>query len=197
VTVTPPKTPTENHSADGAWRKKRVSPKEPRQKRNLSSNAREKILTISRISQTKMSPGPQSEVWVTDSEDEIEHCVTVPARVLRPQTGTLLIRQLKHLSDRLFKSRPRGNARPKLGQMCLIMKGKAGCDEGQLGIVSDRTSAMVRVTYAKDRHGEQTSKLKRPSSLIMVDSRLTLIQEKDGTIWLRPLVECNCGEHKR
>ena len=65
------------------------------------------------------------------------------------------------------------------------MKGKAGDDEGQVGIISDRTAAMVHVTDASDRHGGRTKKLKRPSSLIMLDQNVTLVQEKDGTVWVR------------
>jgi hypothetical protein len=54
----------------------------------------------------------------------------VHTRGLIPQTGVLFIRHLKHLSDRLTKCRPRGSMQPKLGQICLIMKGKTGCDKG-------------------------------------------------------------------
>jgi hypothetical protein len=77
------------------------------------------------------------------------------------------------------------------------MKGKTGCDEGQMGIVSDRTlSIMVQVTYTKDWHGRQMSKLKCPSLLIMVDSRLMLVQEKDGTtIYIMPLGDADCAVH--
>jgi hypothetical protein len=143
--------------------------------------------TNSNAEERKMSPSLHQEIWVSDVESIDSDNTPRQSRGLIPQTGTLLVRHLKHLSDRLVKCKPRGNRLPKLGQLCLIMKGKAGCDEGQMGIVSDRTAAMVHVTYASDRRGGQTSKLKRPSSLIMLDPSLTVIQEKDGAIWIRPI----------
>ena len=132
-----------------------------------------------------MSPFLQNEIWVSDVEEDSPQSSPVRTRALIPRTGTLLIRHLKHVTRQLAQYRPHGSTRPELGQKCLIMKGKAGDDEGQVGIISDRTAAMVHVTYASDQHGGRTSKLKRPSSLIMLDPDVTLVQKKDGTIWIR------------
>jgi hypothetical protein len=67
------------------------------------------------------------------------------------------------------------------------MKGKPGKDEGQVGIVSDTTAAMVWVTYVQDATGKQTSCLKRPSSLVMLDPGVVASQDRNGTVWIRPV----------
>lgn len=56
-----------------------------------------------------------------------------------------------------------------------------------MGIVSDTTAAMVRVAYVQDRHGRQVSKLKRPSSCIMLDPSVTVSQDANGTVWIIPI----------
>ena len=101
----------------------------------------------------KMSPHLEDGKWAGNG-GEAEACP------MPMQTGSwhtpkkvALINHIKQLTKRLFQARPRGNVRPKLGQMCLIMTGETGRDEGQMGIISDQTPCMIRVTYVCDQYG--------------------------------------------
>ena len=135
---------------------------------------------------SRMTPFIQSEVVVTDAEDDDSYERPRSVRPIVPRTGQLLIRHLRNTLAQFVRLHPSGNVRPKIGQTCLIMRGKAGVDEGQVGIVSDTTASMVWVTFLSDHQGKQSSKLKRPSSLIMLDSRSIVSQDRDGTRWIRP-----------
>jgi hypothetical protein len=94
--------------------------------------------------------------------------------------------RLGRFARHLFRARPRGNKQPEVGQFCLIIKGEIGNDEGQMGIISEQTAVMVRVTYMCKKKEGIATKLKRPSSLVMLDPSVTVVQEKDGTLWIRP-----------
>ncbi len=133
-----------------------------------------------------MSPHPENETWYADENSGQGSQVPLETKSTEWSKRTIFGSRIKEIAQRLFLARPRGNKRPKLGQMCLVMKGETGCDEGQMVIVSERTTAMVRVTYVRNKHGLTKTKLKRPSSLIMLDPGVTLIQENDGTMWIRP-----------
>ena len=137
-----------------------------------------------------MSPRPENERWGTDYHST--HGAQVPLEAISTKWSkrTIFGVQIKQMARRLFQALPRGNERPKLGQMCLVMKGEAGCDEGQMAIVSERTPAMVRITYMGDQSGLTKTKLKRPSSLIMLDPRVTMMQDSDGSTWIRPCSDC-------
>jgi hypothetical protein len=127
-----------------------------------------------------MAPQTESTAWYGDERVPLEAKSSEWAK--RTVFGT----QIKEKARRLFQARPRGNKQPKLGQMCLVMKGEAGGDEGQMALVSERTPAMVRVTYVCNKHGLTKTKLKHPSSLVMLDPGVTLVQDNDGTMWIRP-----------
>ena len=127
-----------------------------------------------------MAPQTESTAWYGDERVPLE------AKSLEWAKRTVFGTQIKEKARRLFQARPRGNKQPKLGQMCLVMKGEAGGDEGQMALVSERTPAMVRVTYVCNKHGLTKTKLKRPSSLVMLDPGVTLVQDNDGTMWIRP-----------
>ncbi len=133
-----------------------------------------------------MSPHPESKTWAAEDDDTISYMWPNETTSRQAHKETTLKTHFKQLSKRLFRARSRGNVRPKLGQMCLVMIGESGCDEGQMGIVSERTPCMVRVTYICNQLGKQKTKLKRPSSLIMLDPSVTLVQEDDGSLWIRP-----------
>ena len=81
----------------------------------------------------------------------------------------------------------RGNTRPKLGQMCLTMVGKVNEDLGQIGVVTSVTPCMVAVTSLRANGEDTVSRLKRPSSLILLETGLTLVQDSDGSIWIRSI----------
>ena len=78
----------------------------------------------------------------------------------------------------------RGNTRPPLGQMCLVMVGK-NKDLGQIGLVTSGTPAMVAITSLRTNGTDIVTRLKRPSSLILLEAGLTLEQEANGSIWIR------------
>ena len=80
----------------------------------------------------------------------------------------------------------RGNARPELGQLCVIMSGKVNDDLGQMGTVTNRTPAMVEIAYLTGDHHEITTRLKRPSSLIFLAPGLVIVQKTDGSVWIQP-----------
>ena len=79
----------------------------------------------------------------------------------------------------------RGNVRPSVGQLCLVMTGKVDQDHGQVGIVTRQTSCMVEVTMRPSKGDRTVDFLKRPSSLILLAAGLFLVQEKDGSVWIR------------
>ena len=84
---------------------------------------------------------------------------------------------------------PRGNSRPQLGQMCLTMVGKVNDDLGQIGVVTSVTPCMVSITSLRKDGITTATRLKRPSSLILLEAGLTVVQEKDGSIWIRDIKE--------
>ena len=91
----------------------------------------------------------------------------------------------RHLLGLLSRTTVRGNVQPQIGQLCIIMTGVAGQDEGQMGIVTSRTKVMVEVTLAS-RTGEGImTKTKQPRSLVMLEAGLVLVQDPDGSVWVR------------
>jgi hypothetical protein len=134
-----------------------------------------------------MTPFIHNNNWVSDAEEDSPPSSPHVQTALVPRTGNFLIRHTKQLWGHITCLRPSGCTVPSIGQACLIVKGKTGVDEGQVGVVSDTAAAMVWVTYRHDHHGRRVSKLKRPSSLIMLDPGVVVSQDDNGTIWVRPL----------
>jgi hypothetical protein len=66
------------------------------------------------------------------------------------------------LDQQLVRVGCHGNSLPPVGQNCVVMKGTAGKDEGQMGIVTGNTRAMVEVTYVDETTGKPNVRLKRP-----------------------------------
>jgi hypothetical protein len=89
------------------------------------------------------------------------------------------------LEHQLVRVGCRGNSLPPIGQACVVMKGTAGKDEGQMGFVTGKTRAMVEVTYVDETTGKPNVRLKRPSSLVMLEPGLCLAQDPDGAVWIR------------
>jgi hypothetical protein len=133
-----------------------------------------------------MTPRLEGDTWCAG--DTILQVSQVPLEMTSTKWAqpTRVGAQIKEGAKRLFYALPRGNNCPKRGQMCLVMKGETGNDEGQMAIVSECTTSMVRITYVCNQLGLTKTKLKRPSSLIMLDPTVTLVQDKDGTMWIRP-----------
>ena len=139
-----------------------------------------------------MTPFVHNKNWVSDAEEDSPPASPHGQRPLMPWTGNLLIRHTKQLWGQITRLHPLGNTMPLVRQACLIVKGKAGVNKGQVGVVSNMIAAMVWVTYHKDHHGQRLSKLKWPGSLIMLDPGVVASQDIDGTIWIHPL-NATCG----
>jgi hypothetical protein len=77
-----------------------------------------------------------------------------------------------------------GNELPAMGQVCLILRGVEGRDLGQQAVVTARTRARVRVAY-QEQNGRQGSKLKHPSSLILLENGLEMAQDEQGFVWVK------------
>jgi hypothetical protein len=90
----------------------------------------------------------------------------------------------QHLLHRLTRGGPRGNQLPPLGQACLIMTGRGGQEEGQMGIITNRSTAMVEITYLPGHGTKLATKRKRPSSLILLGKNLVVTQQADGSVWV-------------
>ena len=66
-----------------------------------------------------------------------------------------------------------------------VMTGKLEQEQGQVGIVTRQTPCMVEVAVPAAVGVHTVTHLKKPSSLILLESGLVLVQEKDGSVWIR------------
>jgi hypothetical protein len=112
------------------------------------------------------------------------------------------IKSLKLAVQGLIHVGQRGNTLPSIGHTCLIMKGKSGVDEGQMGVIKAHTVVMVEVVF-KDKNGKETSKLERPSSLMIIEQGIIIHQDMKGTVAMdtkrhKNRIQTNHnGEHNR
>jgi hypothetical protein len=65
------------------------------------------------------------------------------------------------------------------------MTGKGGLDEGQVAVITQRKSCMVEIAFIGPE-GDLQKKLKKPSTLLFLAKGVTVTQEQDGTMWVRP-----------
>jgi hypothetical protein len=84
-----------------------------------------------------------------------------------------------------------GCAKPDIGQMCVVMKGKVIEDEGQMAVVTGTQKVMVEIAWNNDATGQQRRKLKQPQLLMMLEEGLCLEQAADGAVWVRRM--CHKG----
>ena len=91
----------------------------------------------------------------------------------------------QHLLDQLTHTSVRGNVQPQIGQFCIIMTGIAAQDKGQMGIVTSQTKVMVGVSYIPTNGRGISTKTKQPRSLVMLEPGLVMIQDPDGSVWVR------------
>jgi hypothetical protein len=187
-------TGTPTNPTEGSQRGWRVAKKqhasitrqqEPRQNKIVPAE-NESLSQISLNPENPMSPRLEDDTWCTGENILPVSHVSLGTATTKQIKPTRVGARIKRVAARLFYALPRGNNRPKVGQMCLVMTGETGNDEGQMAVVSDRTTSMVRITYMCNPHGLIKSKLKRPSSLVMLDPAVTLVQDDDGTMWIRP-----------
>jgi hypothetical protein len=84
---------------------------------------------------------------------------------------------------RMRRLDPFCDGQPRVGEQCIIMVGKAGHDLGQVGRVTDVKAVMVEVAYrGPQENGQIVYKNKRPSSLIMLEDGLEVVQSADGIV---------------
>jgi hypothetical protein len=71
------------------------------------------------------------------------------------------------------------------------MTGKGGHDEGQVAAVTQQKKCMVEIAFIGPK-GDLQMKLKKPSTLLFLAKGVTVTQDQDGTMWVRP--ERNAGK---
>jgi hypothetical protein len=77
-----------------------------------------------------------------------------------------------------------GSELPQIGQPCLILRGVEGKDLGQQAIITTQTKARVEVSF-RAQSGRQMTKLKHPSSLILLEDGLEVVQDERGFVWIK------------
>jgi hypothetical protein len=136
-----------------------------------------------------MSPHEvRNDIWVSDEESGGEQ--ELSAQQKKPSMIPFWKKQGKkplwhEQVKRLTRVGIRGSARPPVGQLCLVMTGKVDQDQGQVGIVTRQTSCMVEIAVRPTGRDRNMTFLKRPSSLILLEPGLILVQEKNGSVWIR------------
>jgi hypothetical protein len=134
-----------------------------------------------------MSPAPRETSWVTDEEtneayDTSEELIEDERDITQ---GRVTWQERLHKNFReLTRMEPRGNVRPKIGTRCLVMVGNVTQDVGQMAQVTKLTAKMVEVKYRGARSRQLEHKMKQPSSLMMLETGLTMVQDAHGTVWI-------------
>ena len=125
---------------------------------------------------------------VSDDESETGAKVAFPKKThvgLAQPTPRVATHSWQECFRRLVRVGARGNARPAIGQLCLVMTGNAHDELGQVGVVIRRTPAMVEMMVQPKSGAQCLLCVKRPSSLILLESGLSLVQDPDGSVWIR------------
>lgn len=137
-----------------------------------------------------MSPQrEQQEIFVSDEESDAESETNkVPRHQDKrlPRLGEPT--STCHWQERvtgLLHVGARSNSQPPVGQVCLLMTGKANEDIGQVGVVVRQAPTMVEVAIQAPSGACVISCMKRPSSLIYLEAGLYMVQEDDGSVWIR------------
>jgi hypothetical protein len=100
-------------------------------------------------------------------------------------TNTKVIPCWLQALGQLTRTTVRGNVQPKVGQMCIIMKGVAGQDEGQMCVVTSTSKVMVGVAFVHQDGVKTITKSKQPRSLLFLEPGLVLTQDLNGSVWVR------------
>jgi hypothetical protein len=134
-----------------------------------------------------MTPTTRETSWVTDEEtdessdvgdeQDDEQQAKTRERIAWQERLRRGVRYMTHLG-------PRGNVMPAVGTHCIIMVGDARRDLGQMARINDRKSKMVEVIYRGAKNRRMEHKMKRPSSLVMLEDGLTMRQDAQGTVWV-------------
>jgi hypothetical protein len=67
---------------------------------------------------------------------------------------------------------------------CIVIVGNVAQDVGQMAQVTKVTAKMVEIKFRGPRNKQLQHKLKRPNSLIMLETGLTMVQDAHGTVWI-------------
>jgi hypothetical protein len=130
----------------------------------------------------------RDDVWVSDEESICEG-EPLPHKKgnhsLRTKVFGHVLQSWQKRALSLSRVGARGNKRPPIGQMCLVMTGKVSRDQGQVGLVARHTPCMVEVLVSPENGAQPVSYMKKPSSLIMLEAGLVLVQDDDGIVWIR------------
>jgi hypothetical protein len=135
-----------------------------------------------------MSPAPRETRAITDEEEtdgssNVDGYDTdsIPEKRQRRMAWQERLRKgVRHMT----RMEPRGNQLPDVGTHCVIVVGNAKQEVGQLAQITEQKAQMVQVQYRGARNRRLESKLKRPSSLIMLEKGLTMRQDEYGTVWI-------------
>jgi hypothetical protein len=95
----------------------------------------------------------------------------------------------RQLLKLMTRTTVRGNVQPPIGQLCIIMTGVAGQDAGQMGVVTHHNKVMVEVTFAARAGKGTTTKTKQPRSLVLLEPGLIMVQDINGSVWIRSAVQ--------
>jgi hypothetical protein len=133
-----------------------------------------------------MSPVPQKSSWVTDDESvgTLEKSGTWGNEYAGSQERTAWQSRLRRGVCSLLHMGPRGNVMPEVGARCLVVVGNARQDLGQMAQVTQRKTKMVEIQYRGTKNRRLEHKTKHPSSLIMLEDGLTVVQDDHGTVWV-------------
>jgi hypothetical protein len=113
------------------------------------------------------------ETFRDDKEETEEEDGTMHARVAWQEWLRKGVHYLMHME-------PQGNVLPEVGTRCIVMAGNAGQDCGQMAKVTDQKIQMVGIKYRESNRRRLEYKVKRPSSLIMLEIGLTVKQDIHG-----------------
>ena len=65
------------------------------------------------------------------------------------------------------------------------MKGDVGGDEGQMAVITGTRKVMVKIAWLDQTSKKKLWKMKQPRSLIFLEEGLAVVQETDGSVWIR------------
>jgi hypothetical protein len=123
--------------------------------------------------------------WVTDDEEEETDSETESKKnrtdkreERSPGWWRLVLQGLPRLKIRSEKQW-------RIGERCLVMTGKAGLDEGQVAVITERKPCMVEIAF-RGPDGNIRRKSKRAGSLIGLRPGVRVVQDADGSIWVQP-----------
>jgi hypothetical protein len=122
------------------------------------------------------------------TEEEIESVAEITEDETDDDQKTKSIRvawqeRLRRGFRHMVRMGPRGNVLPALGTHCIVMVGTKQ-DVGQMAQVTDHKAQMVGIKYRGSKNRRMDYKVKRPSSLIMLQAGLTMEQDAQGTVWI-------------